>query len=531
MLANWKKRVFPLNRRQAVFAMLLCLVLAVNAVPALRASALYLITDGEATTAVELAEPVTADKLIVVGAADGSAELRFESGHKVTVTHGTDAVQYATTRTNETADALLKRMGISVGPMEMVKVDVSEPEIFIEIAASFTYYETLTEPAEHATVYTESYKVPEGETQVWQQGMDGTREVVYEVVYADGELVSRQAVAEQNNTSVTEYAYVGTLVKEAQAGDTIASVVKNSDGSGYLLMQSGDALHFTGSMEVKCTAYTTGYDGVGTITATGHHGRARLRGGGQKRHPAGDDHVHHLRVLHLRHERTRRIPACGARRSTCSWIPTMSASSSGGAIPSPIFWTESMKKPRAAALGFLFAFLRTAAHRASSRTAGPAPGTSRCGSSAAAADGVERAEIIAGDAARESGDRQRPEHLPVQDPHHGGGGAGGQVARLGAAARGDEVEREQRREAEDHKGAGARADQPVVAAEHQSDEGGAQQLLPRRIDGTLPGGNVPPEVLFDAQKDSHAGQRHEHQRLERLLGDDGPPVPCRQPSR
>ena len=234
MLANWKKRVFPLNRRQAVFVMLLCLVLAVNAVPALRASALYLITDGEATTAVELAEPVTADKLIVVGAADGSAELRFESGHKVTVTHGTDAVQYATTRTNETADALLKRMGISVGPMEMVKVDVSEPEIFIEIA-----------------------------------GMDGAREVVYEVVYADGELVSRQAVAEQNNTSVTEYAYVGTLVKEAQAGDTIASVVKNSDGSGYLLMQSGDALHFTGSMEVKCTAYTTGYDGVGTITATG----------------------------------------------------------------------------------------------------------------------------------------------------------------------------------------------------------------------------------------------------------------------
>ena len=31
--------------------------------------------------------------------------------------------------------------------------------------------------------------------------------------------------------------------------------------------------------------------------------------------------------------------------------------------------------------GFLFAFLRTAAHRASSRTAAPAPETSRCGSS------------------------------------------------------------------------------------------------------------------------------------------------------
>ena len=42
MLANWKERIFPLNRRQAVFAMLLCLVLAVNAVPALRAELLAL---------------------------------------------------------------------------------------------------------------------------------------------------------------------------------------------------------------------------------------------------------------------------------------------------------------------------------------------------------------------------------------------------------------------------------------------------------------------------------------------------------
>lgn len=269
MLANWKERGFSLNRRQAVFAMLLCLLLAVNAVPTLRASALYLITDGEAAASAGMAEPVTADRLVVVGASDGASELRFEGGHKVTVTHGTDAVQYATTRANETATALLKRMDVSVSPMEMVKVDVSEPDIAIEIASSFTYYEALTEPAAHATVYTESCKLPKGEVQTYQQGIDGTREVVYEVVYADGELVSRQAVAEQNDTSVTEYAYVGTLVKEAQAGDTIASVVKNSDGSGYLRMKSGDSLHFSGSMEVTCTAYTTGHDGVGTRTATG----------------------------------------------------------------------------------------------------------------------------------------------------------------------------------------------------------------------------------------------------------------------
>ena len=42
MLANWKKRVFPLNRRQAVFAMLLCLVLAVLAWGATVGSARWL---------------------------------------------------------------------------------------------------------------------------------------------------------------------------------------------------------------------------------------------------------------------------------------------------------------------------------------------------------------------------------------------------------------------------------------------------------------------------------------------------------
>ena len=269
MLANWKGRgLLPLGRRQALFALLLCLVLTVDTVPALRASALELIADGGETAAAEVAVPLTADRVIVVGGAGDGAELSFEGGRKVTVTQGGNR-SYATTRTGETLAALLRRMDLTAGPMELVKVDLSEPEIAVEIAASLTYYETCTETAEHTTVYTETFRLPKGEVEVWQQGFDGTRDVVYEVVYADGELVSRQAVAEENNTSVTEYAYIGTLVTQAQAGDTVSSVAKNADGSGYLLMDSGDALHFSGTIEVTCTAYTTGHDGVGTVTATG----------------------------------------------------------------------------------------------------------------------------------------------------------------------------------------------------------------------------------------------------------------------
>lgn len=266
MLAKKLGRQLPFGWRQVLFALLLCLVLTVDAIPSLRASALYLISDGAQTVPVESGVEVTAERVIVTGRK--SPELSLEGGHKVTVTHGGETA-YATTRTGESIPTLLRRMGVSVGKTELVLVDVSEPEIKLEIGASFTYYETCVETAAHATVYTENFTLPKGTVQTWQQGMDGTREVVYEVTYADGECISRQAVAESNNTSVTEYAYVGTLVTEAQAGDTIESVVQYADGSGYLRMASGDALHFTEALEVQCTAYTSGYGGVGTITATG----------------------------------------------------------------------------------------------------------------------------------------------------------------------------------------------------------------------------------------------------------------------
>lgn len=43
MSVKWKERLCAFNRRQALFVMMLLAVLMVNAVPALRASALYLI--------------------------------------------------------------------------------------------------------------------------------------------------------------------------------------------------------------------------------------------------------------------------------------------------------------------------------------------------------------------------------------------------------------------------------------------------------------------------------------------------------
>ena len=228
----------------------------------------YLIADGDTVSVLDGTTDIPQERVIVTGAQSGDAEVTLPAGEKVTVTHGDD-IEYATTRNGERVSELLRRLQISVSPLEMVLVDVTEEEVEITVASDFTYYETATEAAPHTTLTSTSYRIPKGETQVVQQGIDGTRDIVYEVVYADGQFVSRQAVEEKNDTSVAEITYTGTLVDKAQSGDTVKSVVTESNGSGYLLMKSGDSVHFSGSMKVTCTAYTAGYGGVGTRTATG----------------------------------------------------------------------------------------------------------------------------------------------------------------------------------------------------------------------------------------------------------------------
>ena len=236
--------------------------------PQLQAQALYLISDGEKDTVLDGTTAVSSDRIIVTGARSADPEVTLRAGEKVTVLHG-DAEEYATTRSGETVKALLERLKITMTPIEMAVVDISGEEITVEIVSDFTYYETVTETVAHTTIYTPAYDRPKGEIEVTQEGVDGTRDVVYEVVYADGQLVSRQAVDESDNTSVPELATRGTLVTQVQSGDTLGWAVYEEDGSGYLVMKSGDSLHFTGTMSVTCTAYTAGVGRVDDVTATG----------------------------------------------------------------------------------------------------------------------------------------------------------------------------------------------------------------------------------------------------------------------
>ena len=254
---SWARRWW-----QAAFVLLFVGVIAFETVPEVRASTVYLLTDGLYTMVSGGAR--LDDRIVYTGAgADGSVLL--EPDRRVTIRRG-GMEQYATSREGESAAELLAREGVAVGPLELVRVDLSGDEALLEIGSDFTYYETVAEAAAFRTVYEPDPTLPKGETRVEQAGQPGWHEVTYEVVYADGAFVSRQAVAESNDTSVSEVVRVGTLVTEAQQGDTIASVLTNDDGSGYLILSSGDSLHFTGTMNIRCTAYNKDEPGLGELT-------------------------------------------------------------------------------------------------------------------------------------------------------------------------------------------------------------------------------------------------------------------------
>lgn len=257
--------------RRGVFAVLLAAVLAVSLVPTLRAGALELLSGGQSAAVQSVSQALSSEHVILIGSDVLPEELTFSAGRKVTAMNGEgNVIAYATTRRSETLQKLLARMKLTVAPLELALVDVSEDEISVTISNELTYYERETVVTPSPVLITNDYTLPKGTQQVVQQGSDGLSHMTYEVVWADGQLLSRQAVAEEVEVAaVPTTVRSGSLVSEAVRGDTIREVITLDDGSGYLLLTSGDTLRFTGSMEVKCTAYTSGHGGVGTTTYTG----------------------------------------------------------------------------------------------------------------------------------------------------------------------------------------------------------------------------------------------------------------------
>lgn len=245
-------------------------ILFSGAVATTWADALYIITDESEAVILLDKETKTADlssQLINVTSGNRGCEVYLTAGQTVEVRHG--GTSLSVQAKNESVSTLLDRLGIQPSPLEMVAVDLSGGAVTLTVASDITYYETREEPASYTVRRVATAELPQGTERVVQQGQNGVRTCVYEVVWSNGTQLSRQFVEELNSTAVEEVVEYGTGVQTVAQDDTLVDVVENGDGSGVLCFASGATLSYSAAKNMTATAYTTGYDGVRTITATG----------------------------------------------------------------------------------------------------------------------------------------------------------------------------------------------------------------------------------------------------------------------
>jgi len=251
------------------------------------ADSLFLITGTEEDAIIldpdQETPPDLSSQMVYVSSGSRGYDLTLQEGTSVTIRHEGSALTVQSHK--ESVSSLLSRLHIYPSPLEMIGVKLSDSGVELNVSSELTYYSCVTENVSFNTQRVANPEMPEGEEKVVQEGSDGVRSAVYEVVWSNGAELSRQFVEELSTTAVDQIVEYGTAkpaaakteVKEPDAilseygetGGGIASVSENADGSGTLTLKDGTVLNYSGVRTMSATAYTTGHDGVGTRTASG----------------------------------------------------------------------------------------------------------------------------------------------------------------------------------------------------------------------------------------------------------------------
>ena len=263
-----RKKLHVLWNRHCLTVFTLVAVVGTSYAAMNHADALYILTGVEDSAIVLDDEADTTDlssQLVFLSSNSTGYDVTLTAGQRAQITYN-GTVLTAETR-EETVSALLDRLEIHPSPLEMVAVDFSDDGVELTVASELTYYDQVEEPATYETVRVANPSLPKGTEKVVQEGADGVRTSIYEVVWSGGEEISRQFVEELESTAVNEVVEYGTAVASTRAG--VASVSKNTDGSGILTLTDGTTLNFSGVKSMTATAYTAGHGGADYTTATG----------------------------------------------------------------------------------------------------------------------------------------------------------------------------------------------------------------------------------------------------------------------
>ena len=254
-----KRRAAPLI---AALAMLLSATAATET-----AAALYIVT-GVEDAAIVLDGTAKAPKITspVINLSTGNRTPNIHLTADQTVVIRRDNTSVITQTKRETVSRLLERMDIILSPLEMVAVDVSTSPIEITIGEEIIYYDRVEEPVAPETIRVPTDELTIGTERVAVEGQEGVRTSIYEVIWSNGEQISRQLVEELDSTAVDTVIEYGTA---PQGPEPVAEVITNPDGSGTLVLESGATLNFSDAKSMTATAYTAGHGGAGYITALG----------------------------------------------------------------------------------------------------------------------------------------------------------------------------------------------------------------------------------------------------------------------
>ena len=255
----FEKKLHSLKARFGLQLFVLAAVVCTSWIVTDHANAVYILTGPEDAAIVlneeEVREGEMSSQLVYLSSGQSGYDMALTAGQEVTVTH--DGSTVTAKARSETVAELLERLHITPSPLEMVAVDLDEDSAELTIASELTYYDQVEEPATYETVRVANPSLPKGTEKVVQEGADGVRTSIYEVVWSGGEEISRQFVEELESTAVNEVVEYGTAVS------------KNTDGSGILTLTDGTTLNFSGVKSMTATAYTAGHGGADYTTATG----------------------------------------------------------------------------------------------------------------------------------------------------------------------------------------------------------------------------------------------------------------------
>ena len=187
-----RKKLYEFWRRSGVNLFMAAIVLCTALVLTNRAAGIYIVS-GVDDAAIVLdgngKAPELESRLLYTSNGSRGYDVCLRLGQTVTVHHDGDT--FTTKSRQESILKTLRRLDIVPGPLEMVGIDFTDSGVEITVSSDLAYYEHVVEEVAFETVRVANPQMEQGTEKVVQEGSDGIRSSIYEVVWSNGQEIAR----------------------------------------------------------------------------------------------------------------------------------------------------------------------------------------------------------------------------------------------------------------------------------------------------------------------------------------------------